>query len=110
MRYRVEIAANAGTELENLYLWVVEQAPHRGAAWFNGLERAILTLDERPDRCPVAPESLDPGRPVRVLLYGRRPNVYRIFFAVDHAERAVHVLHVRHGARKGPSTDELIGR
>lgn len=28
-----------------------------GANWFNALERAILTLDQHPDRCPVAPEA-----------------------------------------------------
>ena len=45
MAYRVEIARNAEAELEELYLWVVQRAPQQGAAWFNGLEHVILSLD-----------------------------------------------------------------
>jgi hypothetical protein len=70
MAYGVDLSRNAEAELEQLYLWVVERAPQQGATWFNGLERAVLTLDQHPDRCPVAPESVDPSRPVRVLSYG----------------------------------------
>ena len=40
MAYRVEIARRAGSDLEELYLWLVERAPQQGARWFNGLERA----------------------------------------------------------------------
>ena len=49
-------------------------------------------------RCAVAwpPESRD--SPVRQLLYGRKPHVYRILFAVD--GDLVQVLHVRHARRR----------
>ena len=107
MAYSVELAKNAEAELEELYLWVVERAPQQGAAWFNGLERAILALDKHPDRCPVAPESIDPHNPARVLSYGRKPHVYRIFFTIDHSAKIVRVVHVRRGARRGPTVDEL---
>ena len=109
MPYRVEIARTAEADLEQLYLWVVERAPKQGAAWFNGLERAILSLDHLPDRCSVAPETIDPDRPVRVLRYGRRPHVYRIFFTIDGA-RVVRVVHVRRGARQRPTPEELSDR
>jgi plasmid stabilization system protein ParE len=106
MAYRVEVSKNAETELEELYLWVVGRAPQQGAKWFNGLERAILALDQHPERCPVAPENFDPDHPVRVLSYGRRPHVYRIFFIVDHTAKVVRVVHVRRGAQR-PTVDEL---
>lgn len=109
MAYRVDLARNAEAELEELYLWVVQRAPQQGAAWFNGLERAVLSLDQHPERCPVAPESIDPDRPVRVLSYGRRPRVYRIFFTVGHSAKVVRVVHVRRGARQRPAADELTG-
>ena len=109
MAYRVEIARGAESDLEELYLWVVERAPQQGAAWFNGLERAILALDQHPDRCPVAPESIGRDHPVRVLSYGRRPHVYRILFTVDHRATVVRVVHVRRGARQWPTADELKG-
>src|SRR5688572_30703107 len=59
------------------------RAPLRGARWFNGLERAVLSLDQHPRRFPVAPESVDADHPVRVLTYGRKPHTYRSFFTVD---------------------------
>jgi plasmid stabilization system protein ParE len=46
MAYRVEIARRAEADLEELYRWVVERAPQQGARWFNGLERAVLSLDQ----------------------------------------------------------------
>lgn len=109
MAYRVELARNAEVELEELYLWVVARAPHQGAKWFNGLERAVLSLDRLPKRCPVAPECINPDQPVRVLSYGRKPHVYRVFFTVNDTAEAVRVVHIRHRARTAPGPDELKG-
>lgn len=109
MRFRVEITKSAEAELEELYLSVVERAPHQGATWFNGLVRAILTLERHPARCAVAPEGIDPIHPVRVLPYGRKPHVYRVFFTIDNVARTVRILHLRHGARQRPTTEELTG-
>lgn len=109
MAYRVEIARTAEVELEELYLWVVARAPRQGAKWFNGLERAVLSLDQLPKRCPVAPENINPDQPVRVLSYGRKPHVYRVFFTVNDTAEAVRVVHIRHRARTAPVPDELKG-
>jgi toxin ParE1/3/4 len=109
MAYRVEIARDAEVVLEALYLWVVARAPQQGAKWFNGLEQAVLSLDQHPKRCPVAPESIDPNQPVRVLSYGRKPHVYRVFFTVDDHARLMRVVHVRRSARRRPTADELKG-
>ena len=67
-------------------------------------------LNQHPDRWPVAPESIDPDHPVRVLSYGRKPHVYRIFFTVDHNAKVVRVVHVRRGARQRPIAEELSDR
>ncbi len=107
MGYRVEIARRAEADLEDLYLWVVDRAPQQGARWFNGLERAVLSLDRHPKRCPVAPERFDPDHPVRVLTYGRKSHAYRIFFTIDDDAEIVRVLHVRRGARQRPMAEEL---
>ena len=105
MAYRVDVARSAEAELEELYQWVVGRAPQQGAAWFNGLERAVLSLDHQPERCPVAPESIDPDHPVRVLGYGRKPHVYRVFFTIDHNASVVRVVHVRRGASTRGATE-----
>ena len=107
MAYRVELTRAAEVELEALYLWVTSRAPSQGAAWFNGLERAVLALDEHPERCPVAPESTQADRPIRVLRYGRKPHVYRVFFTADPHRQIVQVIHLRRGARQRPTAEEL---
>jgi len=107
MAYRVELAKNAEAELEELYLWVAERAPSLGAAWFNGLEQAILSLDQHPKRCRMALETFDPDQPIRVLNYGRSPHAYRVFFTVDERANVVRVVHVRRGARQRPAPREL---
>jgi len=109
MAYRVELTKNAEAELEELYLWVVERAPNQGATWFNGLERAILSLEQLPKRCRIAPESFDPDQPVRVFNYGRSTHVYRVFFTIDATAKVVRVVHVRRGARQRPAPGELKG-
>jgi len=107
MAYRVEIAKSAELQLEALYLWVVDRAPIQGAAWFNRLERAILSLDMNPERCPISPESFDSNHPVRVLNFGRSPHVYHVFFNVDNSSKVVRIVHVRRGARQRPAPGEL---
>ena len=107
MAYRVEIARNAELQLEELYLWVVARAPTQGAAWFNRLEKTILSLNLSPERCPIAAESFNPDLPVRVLNFGRSPHVYRVFFTVDEPANVVRVVHVRRGARQRPTPGEL---
>jgi plasmid stabilization system protein ParE len=109
MAYRVELAKSAEAELEELYLWVVERAPSQGAAWFNGLERAILALERFPKRCRIARESFDPPQPIRVLNYGRSSHVYRVFFTIDETAKIVRVVHIRRGARQKPVPGELKG-
>ena len=109
MAYRVEIAESAEAQLEELYLWVVQRATSQGTGWFNRLEHAVLSLDLNPKRCPIAPESLDPNQPVRVLNFGRSPHVYRVFFTVDDSAKVVRVVHIRRGARQRPARDELEG-
>jgi hypothetical protein len=107
MAYRVELAKNATIELEGLYLWVVERAPSQGAAWFNDLEQAILSLERLPNRCPVARESFDPDQPVRVLNYGRSSQVYRAFFTIDESDKIVRVVHIRRAARQRATPADL---
>ena len=109
MAYRVELAKSAELELEELYLWLIERAPSQGAAWFNGLELAILSLERLPKRCRIAPESFDPNQPVRVLNYGRSLHVYRVFFTVDENANVVRIVHIRRGARQRPASGELKG-
>lgn len=76
-------------------------ARHAGAAglrWFRGLERGVASLAEFPKRCPLAPENNNFPFEVRHLLYGRKPNIYRVVFTVK-SDKVI-ILHILHGRRE----------
>lgn len=104
MVYRVNITPRAERDLEELYHAIA--AGHSGAAltWYRGFKRAILSLEEYPNRCPVAPESAR----LRHLLFGRKPHSYRAIFRILEKQPEVEVLHIRHRARQKIRADDLI--
>lgn len=85
--------------MDDGYRWIYERAPERAKKWFNGLEAAIYSLEDFPQRCPLAEESRAFEVDIRQLVYGKRVGTYRILFTI--VGDAVHILHVRHGRRKG---------
>jgi toxin ParE1/3/4 len=62
---------------------------------FNGVEKAIYTLEQLPRRCPVAPESKRAKRRLRQLLYGAKRDVYRVIYEIDESSKVVRVLTIR---------------
>jgi toxin ParE1/3/4 len=96
MVYRVELTERAARDLRRVHRTINAEGSAQAHDWFNGLEKAVFSLDEHPARAPVIPEDASQ----RHLLYGRRPNIYRIIYAIDESSRVVTVLHIRHGARK----------
>jgi toxin ParE1/3/4 len=48
----------------------------------------------------VAPEAAKSRRPLRHLLYGKKPHVYRVIYDIDEQRQLVTVLTIRHGARE----------
>jgi toxin ParE1/3/4 len=96
MTYRVELTARASRNLRRIFRHINAESSPQASAWFNALEAAILSLDQHPERSPVTPEN----RALRHLLFGKKPNVYRVIFAIDARARVVRVLHIRHGARR----------
>ena len=96
MAYRVDLTERAARDLGRIYRTINAEDSARARDWFNGLEKAVLSLDEHPARAPVIAEHDSP----RHLLYGRKPNVHRIIYAIDERDGVVTVLHIRHGARK----------
>jgi len=100
MTYTVEVTAQAEAEAEEAYLWILKRALEAAARWWNGLDAAILFLEEMPACCPLAPENDEFEEGIRELLYGKRQHRYRILFTIR--EQTVVVLHIRHGAMQYP--------
>jgi len=96
MAYLVKVTARAERDLACLYDNI--NAEHSGAAqkWYRGLKKAILGLEEYPNRCPVTRENPN----FRHLLYGHKPHIYRLIYRVLEKRKQVDMLHIRHGARR----------
>src|SRR3989442_14924407 len=107
MAYRVELNTRAERDLDDLYEKINAAESIAAAHLYNGLERAVYALERFPRRCPVAPESRRSRRPLRHLLYGTKPDVYRVIYEIDELKRVVHVLTIRHGARDEAPPGEL---
>lgn len=100
MTYRVILQPRAERDIRAAARYLLEISKSRTTAlrWARGVRAKIETLRSNPERCPVDPDSEAYGREVRVLLYGRRPGVYRVLFALE--GDVVQVLTVRHAARR----------
>jgi len=98
MAFLVDLAARASRDLQVLFDEKHVSDSIAATLWFIGLERAVLTLENHPRRCPVAPETKKAKRELRHLLYGKKPHVYRIIYEIDQRKKLVHVLTIRHGA------------
>lgn len=108
MTYRVELTDRAVRDLEILYLEKNAAESQAAARWFNRLEAAVCGLERHPSRCPAAPEARKVKRPLRHLLFGRKPHVYRVIYEIDEPQHTVWVLTIRHGARKKIGRSNLL--
>jgi len=99
MAFRVEYSSQGEADLDSILEWLISRhAGEAGLRWFEGLEKAVASLSEMSQRCPLAPENRSFPFEVRHLLYGRRPHVYRVIFRV--IDDVVYILHVWHGRRE----------
>jgi plasmid stabilization system protein ParE len=98
MRHQVIVELSAQQDIAEAYLWLAERSPDAAGRWFNGLHDTMGSLELFPERCPLAPECEFFDAEIREIFHGRRQHKYRILFTVSKGE--VHVLHVRHGARR----------
>jgi plasmid stabilization system protein ParE len=99
MAFRVEQTARAKRDLDAILEWLVaHDAGEAGVRWFRRLKEAVASLSELPHRCPLAPENAEFPFEVRQLLYGHKPDQYRILFTIE--GETVVILHIRHGRRR----------
>jgi plasmid stabilization system protein ParE len=56
-----------------------------------------------PERGQIVKDLSRRRQMVRRILFGRKPNVYRIYFSIE--GETVRVLHIRHGARREPESE-----
>ena len=94
MSYTVIITPSAKADIFEINTWLLENYPSYADAWLWGISQSITSLSRFPERCMVASESDALEVAAHQLLYGKKPNVYRILFMIE--ENRVLILHVRH--------------
>jgi plasmid stabilization system protein ParE len=102
MTYRVEVTTRANQDLDDLYQFIQAEHSHQAATWFNGLYVALQSLSSLPHRGPAIPEDST----LRHLLYGNKPNIYRVIYSINDTRRTVTILTIRHGARMPKKLDK----
>jgi len=103
MAYLVSITSRAERDLADLYEEIDAEYSDTARKWYLGLQQAIVSLKEQPNRCPVTRRTGN----LRHLLYGRKPGVYLVIFRVRERQKQVEVLHIRHGARRKLKASDL---
>jgi toxin ParE1/3/4 len=99
MEYAVNLSRRAERDLNELFEFLDASNSAAASRWFNGLEKAIYSLERLPRRGPRAAEGRRIRRPLRHLLYGNKPDVYRVNYEIYDSTKTILVLGVRHGAR-----------
>ena len=95
MAYRVELTDRSARDLRRIYQTINAEDNAQARAWFNGLQKAVLSLAEHPARGVSTAEHSG----LRHVFYGRRRYVYRIIYKINQADLTVTVLHIRYGGR-----------
>ena len=99
MEYAVNLSDRAERDLDELFRYLDAANSNAARKWFNGLENAIGKLARFPRRGSRASEGRKIGRSIRQLLYGGKPDVYRVLYEIDSRAKTIYVLAIRHGAR-----------
>ena len=103
MAYVVNITTRAERDLDHLYGKINAEHSEAALKWYRGLKEAIISLEDHPNRCPVTRKKDG----LRHLLYGHKPNIYRVIYRVLEKQKLVEVLHIRHGARQDFKTSDV---
>ncbi len=105
MIYRVILLSRAVGDIDDAYLWAVRQAPFTAKAWRDRFHAKLQTLANNPQRCGFARENRTLDFELRQLLYGKRPNIFRVLFTIDGDE--VRILRIRRAQRRFLTRREL---
>ena len=106
MAFQVDITdpALADAEAYVYFIREIRKEPEAAERWFRGLVRAIYSLEDLPERCPLIPEhEVFAPAEIRHLIYYS----HRIIFGIELPNSRVIVYRVYHGAGRPLTTDEL---
>jgi plasmid stabilization system protein ParE len=103
--YAIDIFPRAMADISAAVSWRSRRSAFAAGQVHAGLLRAVRTLANNPERCPLADEAADLGVDLRELHYGRRRNIWRILFTIE--GQTVRILRVRHAAQDRITSDDV---
>ncbi len=111
MAYQIEISPTAVADIESIFLWLKENSPERAYSWVRGCYEIMLTLENFPRRCSLAPESEYMEIEIRQLLYKKQFHIlFTVSDAVEQQDGIVRIHRVRRGSqRRLESIEQLLG-
>ena len=89
--YKVNIPNEVIEEIEYYVDVIAKDSIDAALKWYQGIETAIYTLDQNPERYPVAFEDRFHDYEIRNLIVGN----YRVLYRIEN--KIVQILHVKHG-------------
>jgi toxin ParE1/3/4 len=96
--YRIRITPRALADLERIFDHIRRDSPQNAADMIRAIMDAIDSLGSLPYRFNVPRGGSIKGRQVRSMPV--KP--YLVRYRIDERRKAVHILRVRHGARRRP--------
>jgi plasmid stabilization system protein ParE len=100
MNYRVDISIPALQDAETGFLWIRQFSRDAAKMWYEGLLEAVFSLEENPQRGNIAKESEFIERELRQLIYGKKTQMYKIYFEIREAEKIVRVYRIWHTSKE----------
>src|SRR5271165_3026258 len=104
MKYRVILHRLALEDLESAYERIARNAPVTAAQWLDRFQDALLTLENFPQRQPLARESRKVDVELREFLFGKS-GVFRVVFTID--GDAVRILRIWRSERRALTQVEI---
>ena len=104
-RYGVIVTPEAESGIVAAFRYILERSPVNAEKWLRALYKKIDSLEQMPERCPLARENEYFEDTLRHLV----SKSHRIIFRIDEEKRMVQVLYVRHAKQQAvgePAADE----
>lgn len=95
MKYSVIITPDADAQLSEVYSYLASWSPLNARRWLDRFYRRIDSLENFPERRPIAPETEFYGEEMREIF----EPPYRILFVIE-SHQIVRVIHIRHASRR----------
>lgn len=97
MNYKVILTNPALEDLDGVFNWIHEYSPMNALGWLEKVYGRISTLENFPERCPIAGETSLSKYTLRHLIIGKGVGKFRIIYRI--VGETVLILHVHRCAQ-----------